>query len=46
MKHSFFLLPWFRYNVAEFEQLCNPPNCDLVIMEVARDGIYMAIQFV
>jgi broad specificity phosphatase PhoE len=38
-----FLMRWFHYSVAEFEQLCNPPNCDIVVMELQGNGKYKLV---
>jgi len=38
-----FLMRWFHYPVTEFEQLCNPPNCDIVVMELQDDGKYKLV---
>jgi len=35
-----FLMRWFHYSVTEFEQLCNPANCDIVTMELEENGKY------
>ena len=39
------LLPmrWFHYPVAEFEQLSNPLNCDIVVMELQENGKYKLV---
>jgi broad specificity phosphatase PhoE len=38
-----FLMRWFHYPVTEFEQLCNPPNCDIIVMELQEDGKYKLV---
>lgn len=38
-----FLMRWFHYTVAEFEQLANPNNCDIVVMELQENGKYKLI---
>jgi broad specificity phosphatase PhoE len=35
-----FLMRWFHYPVTEFEELCNPSNCAIVIMELQENGKY------
>jgi broad specificity phosphatase PhoE len=38
-----FLMRWFHYPVVEFEQLSNPLNCDIVVMELQDDGKYKLV---
>ena len=38
-----FLMRWFHYPVAEFEQLSNPLNCDIVVMELQENGKYKLV---
>jgi broad specificity phosphatase PhoE len=38
-----FLMRWFHYTVTEFEELCNPMHCDIVIMELQTNGKYRLI---
>jgi broad specificity phosphatase PhoE len=35
-----FLMRWFHYTVSEFEELSNPSNCAIVIMELQENGKY------
>lgn len=35
-----FLMRWFHYTVSEFEELANPANCDMVIMELGENNKY------
>ncbi len=35
-----FLMRWFHYTVSEFEELANPFNCDIVIMELNENNKY------
>ncbi|MBZ5857629.1 histidine phosphatase family protein [Flavihumibacter profundi] len=35
-----FLMRWFHYTVEEFEELANPKNCDIVVMEKQENGKY------
>jgi broad specificity phosphatase PhoE len=35
-----FLMRWFHYTVNEFEELSNPSNCAIVIMELQENGKY------
>jgi broad specificity phosphatase PhoE len=43
MTMRLFLMRWFHYPVVEFEQLCNPPNCDVVIMDLQENGKYKLV---
>jgi broad specificity phosphatase PhoE len=38
-----FLMRWFHYTVTEFEELCNPANCAVVVMELQENGKYKLI---
>jgi len=38
-----FLMRWFHYTVEEFEQLSNPDNCQIVILEMNENGRYSLI---
>ena len=38
-----FLMRWFHYIVTEFEELCNPPNCGIIVMELQENGKYQLI---
>ena len=38
-----FLMRWFHYIVTEFEELCNPPNCDMIVMELQENGKYQLV---
>jgi broad specificity phosphatase PhoE len=38
-----FLMRWFHYRVTEFEELCNPPNCDMIVMELRENGKYKLV---
>ncbi|CAN5254194.1 histidine phosphatase family protein [soil metagenome] len=38
-----FLMRWFHYTVAEFEQLANPQNCCMVVMELQENGKYKLV---
>jgi len=38
-----FLMRWFHYTVTEFEKLCNPSNCDIVVMELQETGKYKLV---
>ena len=38
-----FLMRWFHYTVAEFEQLANPNNCDIIVMALQESGKYKLI---
>ena len=35
-----FIMRWFHYTVEEFEELCNPSNCAMVVMELQENGKY------
>jgi len=43
MTMRLFLMRWFHYTVTEFEQLCNPLNCDIVVMELQDNGKYKLV---
>ena len=34
---------WFHWTVEEFEQLANPGNCQLVVLERQPDGKYRLV---
>lgn len=38
-----FLMRWFHWTVEEFEQLANPGNCQLVVLERQDDGKYRLV---
>ena len=38
-----FLMRWFHWTVEEYEILKNPHNCQVVIMEIDRDGKYKLV---
>ena len=38
-----FIMRWFHYTVEEFECMCSPKNCDLVILEKDIDGHYQLV---
>ena len=38
-----FLMRWFHYTVTEFEELCNPYNCEIVVMRLQDNGKYKLI---
>jgi len=38
-----FLMRWFHYPVTEFEELCNPPNWAIVVMELQENGKYKLV---
>ena len=38
-----FLMRWFHWTVEEFEQLANPGNCQLVVLERQEDGKYRLV---
>jgi broad specificity phosphatase PhoE len=35
-----FLMRWFHWSVEEFEDICNPSNCDIFILEKQENGKY------
>ena len=38
-----FIMRWFHHTVEEFECMCSPKNCDLVILEKDADGYYQLV---
>ena len=38
-----FIMRWFHHTVEEFECMCSPKNCDLVILEKNIDGHYQLV---
>ena len=38
-----FIMRWFHHTVEEFECMCSPQNCDLVILEKNEDGHYQLV---
>jgi broad specificity phosphatase PhoE len=43
MTMRLFLMRWFHYTVTEFEELSNPSNCDIVVMELQENGKYKLV---
>jgi broad specificity phosphatase PhoE len=35
-----FLMRWYHWTVEEFENVCNPQNCQIVVMQKKTDGKY------
>ncbi|MEO7306992.1 MAG: histidine phosphatase family protein [Ferruginibacter sp.] len=40
MSIRLFLMRWFHFTVEDFEQIANPVNCDIVVMELQETGKY------
>lgn len=43
MSIRLFLMKWFHWTVEEFEQLANPKNCALVVLELQGNGKYKLV---
>lgn len=43
MSIRLFLMRWFHYTVSAFEELCNPANCAIVVMELQDNGKYKLV---
>lgn len=43
MSIRLFLMRWFHYTVSAFEELCNPSNCAIVVMELQDTGKYKLV---
>jgi hypothetical protein len=38
-----FLMRWFHWSVEEFENLRNPRNCEIVVIELQPDNHYKLV---
>jgi broad specificity phosphatase PhoE len=43
MSIRLFLMRWFHFSVEEFEQIANPANCAIVVMELQANGKYQLV---
>ncbi|MEO6541528.1 MAG: histidine phosphatase family protein [Ferruginibacter sp.] len=44
MSIRLFLMRWFHFTVEDFEQIANPANCAMVVMELQENGKYKLVE--